>query len=84
MGFADVSCSVTSHYLTQQGAPHLLSVLFYRVTKSLKVGMLFTVSVIHMMWQTSLPTRKNLTQIASCLHLQRIPLGSVSFLSVGA
>lgn len=57
---------------------------FDRVTRSLKVGMLSTVSVIPTMWQISSPTRMNLTRTVSCLHLQRIPLGSVSFLSVGA
>lgn len=57
---------------------------FDRVIRSLKAGMLFTVSVIPTMWQISLPTRMNLTLIASCLHLQRIPLGSVSSLLVGA
>lgn len=57
---------------------------FDRVTRSLKAGTLFTVSVIPTMWQISSPIRMNSTRIASCLLLQRIPLGSVSFLSVGA
>lgn len=78
MSHADASAS-----LIQQGASCLLS-SFRRVTRSPKAGMLFTVSAIPTMWPISLPTRTSSTRTASCLRLQRTPLGSVSFLSVGA